>query len=354
MNHHESLSAHRLLDANLNRAFEAFRSLEDIARFQNQGALQARFKSLRHLLRAATQDWSHQQLYASRDASQDVGRETKTAPESSRAGGLLEIAEAASQRSQQALRCLEEVSKYIYPKSAAAIEAIRYQIYDLNAQLLLSQRRDRDFLENAKLYVLAHCQLPLDKFVLRVQEMSRAGVDLIQIRDKQVDAQELIRYTQSAVESVDATRTRIIVNDRADVVRCTTAFGLHVGQSDLTVSQSRSLIRPTCVVGLSTHDLDQVHEAIELGVDYIGCGPTYPSNTKSFPSLVGLKFLTNVSKFLHSIGSCLPAFAIGGITLSNLKPLLETGVRRVAVSQAIWGADRPGHASEAFRKMLDE
>ncbi len=354
MNQHETSSANRILDANLNRAFEALRTLEDIARFQDQVAFQAKFKALRHQLRAATQDWNHEQLYASRDASQDVGRETKAVAESSRAGGLSEIAEAASQRSQQSLRCLEEVSKFIYSKSAAAIEAVRYQVYDLNAQLLLSQKRDRVFLENAKLYVLANCQMPLDAFVSRVRELSHAGVDLIQIRDKQRDAQELIRYTQSAVESVDAARTRIIVNDRADVLQCTTAFGLHIGQTDLSVSQSRSLIRPTCVVGHSTHDVEQVRGAIELGVDCIGCGPTYTSSTKDFSALAGLAFLSEVSKYLQSIGSQLPAFAIGGINLSNLKPMLETGIRRVAVSQAIWGADQPGHAATAFRKILDE
>ncbi len=353
MNHPEALAAHRLLDANLNRAFEALRTLEDIARFQDQAAFQAKFKALRHQLRAATQVWNHQQLYASRDAGHDVGRETKTAAESSRAGGLSEIAEAASQRSQQSLRCLEEGSKFLYPNSAIAIEAVRYQVYDLNSQLLLSQTRDRSFLQNAKLYVLAHCQLPLDKFILRVRELSHAGVDLIQIRDKQLDAQELIRYTQGAVDAVDATQTRILVNDRADVLQCTTAFGLHVGQSDLSVSQSRSLIRPSCVLGLSTHDIAQVRSAIQLAVDYIGCGPTYASNTKSFLSFAGLAFLSEVAAYIQSASSVLPAFAIGGIELLNLKPVLDTGIQRIAVSKAIWGAEQPGLAAEAFRQTLD-
>ena len=353
MNHHETLTASRLLDANLNRAFEAIRTLEDVARFQDHASFQAKFKALRHQLRAATKDWNHELLYSSRDASHDVGRETKTVAETSRAGGLTEIAEAASQRSQQSLRCLEEVTKFIYPISAAAIEAIRYQIYDLNAQLLLAQKRDLPFLLQSKLYVLAHCQMPLSEFVSRVREISHAGVDLVQIRDKQLDAQELIRYTQSAVEAVDAAKTRIIVNDRADVLECTTAFGLHVGQTDLSVTQSRSLIRPTCVVGLSTHDLEQVRAAVELGVDCIGCGPTYPSRTKNFSAFAGLSFLAEVSSYLRSINSKVPAFAIGGITLSNMKPLLETGIYRIAVSQSVWGAEQPGHAAEAFRKILD-
>ncbi len=352
MNHQESLAAHRLLDANLNRAFEALRTLEDVARFQDQAAFQSKYKILRHQLRAATQDWNHEQLYASRDAGHDVGRETKTNAESSRSGGLGEISAAASQRIQQSLRCLEEVSKFIYSNSASAIEAVRYQVYDLNAQMLLSQKRDLVFLKQARLFVLAHCQLPMKAFVQRVSELSHAGVDLIQIRDKQLDAQELIRYTQLAIEAVDEKQTRVIVNDRADILQCTTAFGLHVGQTDLSVAQSRSLIRPTSILGLSTHDSDQVRDAIAVGVDYIGCGPTFPSSTKNFSSLAGLPFLREAFTLLQDAGSSMPAFAIGGIDLARLKPILETGVKRVAVSKAIWEAEQPGLAAEAFSKIL--
>ena len=354
MNHHETVSAHRLLDANLNRAFEALRTLEDIARFQDQGAFQTQYKILRHQLKAATQDWSREQLYASRDSGGDVGREIKTASESSRTGGLSEIAEAASQRIQQSLRCLEEAAKFVYPNSATAIESVRYRVYDLNAQMLLSQKRDVLFLKQAKLYVLADCQLPPEQFIQRVRELSRSGVDLIQIRDKQLDAHALVDYTQSAIEVVDAKQTRIIVNDRADIVQCTTAYGLHVGQTDLSVAQSRSIIAPTCVVGLSTHDMAQVKEAIAVGADYIGCGPTFVSNTKEFTTFAGLSFLRLVSAYLQEAGATLPVFAIGGIDITNLKSLLETGVRRVAVSKAIWGAERPGVAAEAMRQILDQ
>ena len=352
MNHTESLAAHRLLDANLNRAFEALRTLEDIARFQDQAAFQTQYKLLRHQLRAASQDWCHEQLYASRNAGDDVGRQSKTTSESSRTGGLLEISKAASQRIQQSLRCLEEVAKFLYPSSAAFIEAVRYRVYDLNAQLLLSQKRDLAFLVQAQLYVLADCQPPLKAFVQTVSELSRAGVDLIQIRDKQRDAQELIAYTQAAVDAVDANHTRIVVNDRADILQCTTAFGLHVGQTDLSVLQSRSLIRPECVLGLSTHDITQVREALAAGVDYIGCGPTFQSNTKDFSSFAGIPFLREATALLRDAGSSMPAFAIGGIDLTNLNRLLESGIRRVAVSNAIWGAEQPGLAAEAFSKIL--
>ena len=349
----DSAISHRILDANLNRAMEGLRTLEDVSRFQDLHVLQSTYKSIRHELQKCSSMWEQAELLRSRNSSEDVGRTSKTSSESAREQGIFDVCCAAAQRTQQALRCLEEVTKYQYPNSAAKIESLRYLVYDANAQLILSQQKEQSFLINAKLYLLVDCKLPLEQFRERIKEVSVAGVDLIQIRDKDQDAQALIQYTQAAAESVDFAQTRIVVNDRADVLGCTNAWGLHVGQTDLSVPQSRSLIRSNCVIGLSTHNLEQVIEAVAMDVDYIGCGPTFPSTTKQFDSFSGLDFLTSVASFLEQRNSKLPAFAIGGIQLSNLKELLATGIRRIAVSQAIWGAEKPVHAAERMRAMLD-
>jgi len=91
---------------------------------------------------------------------------------------------------------------------------------------------------------------------------------------------------------------------------------------------------------------------MEMGADYIGCGPTFPSSTKSFDAFAGLLFLREVAALLLERKSNLPAFAIGGINLANLPQLLETGMTRVAVSNAIWRADSPAKAAQAFTKQL--
>lgn len=353
-NRPDLLASHRMLDANLNRCFEGLRTLEDIARFRDQSELQRRYKTLRHQLQAASSQWDSELLLASRNAHADVGRETKTASEALRSDGLADICEAAAQRVQQSLRCLEEVAKFLYPDSSAAIESTRYQAYDLNAMLLLSLQRDLQFLDQARLYVLAHCQMPIHAFQERVRDISRAGVSIIQIRDKRLDAQDLIRYTRAAIDAVDSRQTRIIVNDRADIVQCTDAWGLHVGQTDLSVSQSRSLMRANCVLGLSTHDVNQVKEAIASGVDYIGCGPTFRSATKQFDSYAGLDFLKEVSALIPNANSKLPAFAIGGVDLSNLSQLIDCGFRRVAVSKAVWESELPARAAESMLMKLNQ
>ena len=352
-NRSEYVVSHRILDANLNRAFEGIRTLEDVARFHNLGDIQGELKSLRHRLRTASTKWNQELLLASRNADADVGRSTKEPAEVTRKGGLAEICQAASQRVQQSFRCLEEVSKFIYPESAAAIEAIRYQTYDLNARLLLCLQRDLDFLDRARLYVLADCQLPLNAFRQRVREISLAGVSIIQIRDKQCEARDLIQYTLAATESVDSKLTRIVVNDRADIACCARAWGLHVGQSDLSVAQSRSFLSKNVVLGLSTHNMAQVHESMVLKVDYIGCGPTFPSQTKDFQEFSGLEFLREAATALKKSGTRMPTFAIGGIDATNVSQVLDAGITRVAVSKSVWDAESPARATESIRSQLE-
>ncbi len=342
--------AFRALDANFNRAMEAFRTLEDIARFDDLSSFQASYKQLRHELQTATGSWDRSLLLAARDAGGDVGREVKTECEGDRSQGSIAIANAAAQRLQQSLRCLEEFSKLAFPASAQGIEQIRYRVYDVNAPFLLAIERDLTFLRQAQLYLLVDCQLPLDTFAIRMRELSRAGVDIVQIRDKSKEGGELIAYTRAAIDAVESSATRIIVNDRIDVARAARAWGVHVGQSDVPVRDARALMAPRQVLGFSTHTLDQIDRAITMGVDYIGCGPTFPSMTKQFATFAGLPFLAAAAKRLAN--ESLAPFAIGGITLENLGQVIEAGFRRVAVSSSIWNASDPGEVASQIKYLL--
>ncbi|MCU0719666.1 MAG: thiamine phosphate synthase [Pirellula sp.] len=340
----------RILDANLNRSFEALRTLEDIARFSDFESLQHRYKELRHTLRNAASNWDSTGMLASRHAASDVGKDFKLPTETQRSAGLIDIASAAAGRIQESLRSLEEIAKFASPASSPQIEAIRYQVYDLNAAMLLKLKRDIAFLQAAKLYVLADCELKLPEFVQRIEALSRGGVDLIQIRDKTAEPRSQIDYALAARNAVDETRTRIIMNDRADLAVTSGAYGIHVGQTDLSVEETRRLVPNPMVIGLSTHDLAQIEQAIQFGADYIGCGPTFPSQTKLFSEFSGLDFLRSAAERLG--GSGLPAFAIGGIHLANVAEVVRTGFRRVAVSQALWHSTAPENDAKRFVDLL--
>jgi len=355
---HSQIVLRRMLDANTNRVMEGLRTLEDVARFSGWIRLQVDYKSIRHSLQQSIdelgQDYLGQAaLVSARDAQGDVGRESKTTQELQRPEGLVSIVAAAASRVEQGLRVIEEATKVLAPNQAASIERQRYKVYDLNAALQLACQRDLGFLQQAKLYVLVDCQLAIDAFGRRISEISQAGVQLIQIRDKHADAIRVLGYFQVAQEAVERSATRVLINDRVDIAATTNAAGVHIGQEDLPVRSSRRILQPWQYLGLSTHDLEQVQKGVAMGVDYIGCGPTFASQTKSFDSFSGIPFLRQAASWLQANAPAVPAFAIGGIQLENLPQVLEAGFARVAVSSCVWNAQNPPHMAEKLRQMLD-
>ena len=123
------------------------------------------------------------------------------------------------------------------------------------------------------------------------------------------------------------------MNDRADVAVLSAADGVHVGQDELSVKDARAIVGPEVLVGVSTHNIEQVRRAVLDGANYLGVGPTFPSTTKSFAAFAGLDFVRAVATEIS-----LPAFAIGGITLENVSQVISAGLRRVAVSGAVVNA----------------
>jgi thiamine-phosphate pyrophosphorylase len=140
-----------------------------------------------------------------------------------------------------------------------------------------------------------------------------------------------------------------IVNDRPDIASLSEADGVHLGQDDLSVREARRVLGAAALIGVSTHNIEQVREAVRDGAGYLGIGPTFPSGTKSFGTFPGLEFVRQAAA-----ETSLPLFVIGGVTLDNVPALQAAGGRRVAVSQAVCQADDPRQAAAAFRKLLSQ
>ena len=121
----------------------------------------------------------------------------------------------------------------------------------------------------------------------------------------------------------------------------------HVGQDELPMSAVRSVVGETLLVGVSTHTLQQARSAVLDGADYIGCGPTFASQTKKFCDFAGTEFLRAVANEIT-----LPAFAIGGINAENLHKVIDAGFTRVAVSGAIRQGEDPAAEISAMMQQL--
>ena len=340
----------RILDANFNRAAEGLRVVEEYLRFvRNHSHLAEQYKRLRHQL-ADVRAPLASQLLANRDTAHDVGTDVDTPQELSRTDDH-HVAAASQSRVEQALRCLEEYGKTI-DTPLHSIAAMRYRIYELG-QIWQRTFEFDERLRDARLYVLLDGRGSHEQFEHTARAILAGGADVIQLRDKQLNDRELLRYAKSLrqwCDESDGSQCLFIINDRPDLAVLCDAHGVHVGQDELPAPLARRILGPHQCVGVSTHTVEDVELAIEHGADYIGCGPVFTSQTKSFARFAGLELLTAVAS---TASTALPAFAIGGITAENLDDVLATGFQRIAVSHAVVAADDPERATATLRSKLD-
>ena len=175
------------------------------------------------------------------------------------------------------------------------------------------------------------------------------GVDAIQLREKSGDDRRLLQLAEQVREWTGAAGALFIINDRPDVAVLTGADGVHVGQEDLSVQHIRRFVGTDQLVGVSTHSIEQARQAVLDGADYLGVGPTFPSQTKQFDSFAGLDFIRAVAAEI-----ALPWFAIGGITAENIDQVIDAGAGRVAVSGAICSAGEPATVVREFAATLNK
>ena len=342
------LATARILDANANRAREALRVLEDYCRFVLDDAfLSGEFKRLRHDFAAAISALPGLWLLEARDTEGDVGTTITTSAEMQR-GNSLDVAQAACKRLQESLRSLEEFSKIVNPALAQQVESLRYRAYTLERALLLGTS-SRSNLEAAQLCVLVSTHLCRASLTGTVREAAAGGAQVIQFREKNVDDRTLLERARDVRLVTRKAGVLFILNDRPDLARLAQADGVHLGQQDLSVREARRIVGPDALIGVSTHNLAQLRQAVLDGASYVGVGPTFPSSTKEFEYLAGLEFTRAAAA-----ETSLPAFAIGGINVENVAAVVGAGARRVAVSAAVCQADDPRAAAAALRRALSE
>jgi thiamine-phosphate pyrophosphorylase len=331
MDNNETIGVLRIIDANSNRAAEALRTIEEYVRFVvNDAQMSQATKSLRHHLATIMQLVPLRDRSVARESQFDVGRNLTTIEETDRANVLAVVA-AAFGRLKQALRCLEEYSKTIFSDAAELFEQMRYDAYQLEKMIINASLTD-ERLVRANVYAIVDGQGDSDAFSRRINGLCAAGVDLIQLRDKSLNDKVLLERAMLLRRIIDAAECTplMIMNDRPDLAVLSRADGVHVGQAELSVEQTRRIVGVDSLIGVSTHSLDQVKQAVIDGANYIGCGPVFVSETKNFAKFLGVEFLRQVVAT-----TTLPAFAIGGISLDNIGEVSAVGFTRIAVSACL-------------------
>lgn len=178
-----------------------------------------------------------------------------------------------------------------------------------------------------------------------------SGVDIVQLRDKGMEAAEELGHLQVFADACRRHGTLLAVNDRADVAHAIGSGVLHLGQGDLPVPAARAILGDELLIGRSTHAEAEVDAAVaEPGVDYFCTGPCWPTPTKPGRHAPGLGLV----RYAASLATERPWFAIGGIDAGNLDQVLDAGARRIVVVRAITEADDPAAATAALAERVRE
>lgn len=351
-------TAIRILDANLNRAREGLRVLEDVARFAlgNQD-LCARIKDVRHAISHATANSSLDavRLLSSRDTPGDVGTCVTNATEATR-GGLADVATAAAKRVQEALRACEESVKAIdcaMGPSATTFERARYESYEIERLVVLAMGAWQSRRQFA-LCVLVSAALCNGRDWREIASgAARGGADCLQLREKPgtgLDDRALLSRAIEFVHIAHAHNAAAFINDRADIAILARADGVHLGQSDLPIAAVRELVGGRLLVGVSTERLEQARAAVRAGADLCGVGPMFPTTTKQRERIVGPDYLRAYLEDEECARA--PHLAIGGITPDRARALADAGCKGIAVSSYVCGADSPREAAARLREAI--
>lgn len=202
-------------------------------------------------------------------------------------------------------------------------------------------------MNDAKLYLILDRQVkPYEQLFEVAREAVQAGVDIVQLRDKQGAADDILDFSKR-LSGLTRERALLMVNDHMNVALAGYADGVHLGQEDVPLTEARSLLGPEAVIGISCQTLEQAQEAESNGADYIGFGSVFKTLTKPERQPMNLDLLEEV---IHTVK--IPVFAIGGITLSGLNLLIPRAVQRVAVCREICLANDVQEVVRQFKMAM--
>lgn len=196
-------------------------------------------------------------------------------------------------------------------------------------------------------YITDRHGLAPSPLLAHLQAVAEAGVDLIQLREKDLASRELLQLAKSAVEISRRTNTRTSVNDRLDIALATGAHGVHLGGQSAPPEAVRRHVDKDFLVGVSCHSMEDALKAEAGGADYLLLGPIFdtPSKRRYGPPL-GLNKLSEAAKRIK-----IPLLALGGITVGRVRLCLDAGATGIAAIRLFQEGPSPG---DRIRELRDQ
>ncbi|MDC3147453.1 thiamine phosphate synthase [Prochlorococcus sp. AH-716-I09] len=338
----EDFKIYQIIDANLDRAREGLRVLEDWARFGlGQEKYVERIKNFRQILGK-----NHLEVYKqSRNHTEDKCKGLTHKEQINRKTSE-QIISSNSGRVQEALRVIEEFSRLHNHELSKISSEIRYEIYTLEVDLLnLSKRtKSEEILKENNLYVITDQK---ENLLRTIEEILIAGVRIIQHRFKKGTDKDHLQEAIQIKNLCKRYNSLLIINDRVDIALASNADGIHLGQDDLDLKTARKLLGYSKIIGISANNEIDISKALKDGCDYIGIGPVFETNTKKNKKPIGIEKIKTLTKDLN-----IPWFAIGGINSNNISHLKKNGFQKVALVSQLMNSEDPKEDAIIILKEL--
>ena len=338
----EDLRIYQIIDANLDRAREGLRVLEDWARFGlGENDCVKRIKNFRQILGK-----NHLEFYKqSRNFIKDNCKGL-THKEQIKRNTPEQIISSNAGRVQEALRVIEEFSRQHNHELSKIASEIRYEIYTLEIELLSFNKRKKfeEILKENDLYFITDQKENLFEIL---EEILIAGVRIIQLRFKSGTDKDHLREAIKIKNLCKRYNSLFIVNDRVDIAIASNADGVHLGQDDLDLKTARKLLGYSKIIGISANNEIDISNAIKEGCDYIGIGPVFETTTKKNKKPIGIEKIKTLTKDLN-----IPWFAIGGIKSNNISDLKRNGFKKIAIVSQLMNSEDPKEDAIMILKEL--
>ena len=204
--------------------------------------------------------------------------------------------------------------------------------------------------EALRLYLVTNrYQDSVESFLEKIETACRAGVTIVQLREKNLTTNQYYQLAKQVKEITDAYQVPLIIDDRLDICLAVDAAGLHIGDDELPVPVARKVLGPEKILGVTAKTVKRALEAEEGGADYLGTGAIFPTTTKENAPITLISTLKTICQRV-----AIPVVAIGGLTSENIDQLIGTGIAGVAVVRDLMQAEDIEAKTQALLTKLDD
>lgn len=186
-------------------------------------------------------------------------------------------------------------------------------------------------------------------FFEEAEKALKGGVTILQLREKDIDTEELTQKAKKLKAVCQKYSVPLIVNDNVQAAINSGADGVHVGADDMDVSEIRRLAGNDFIIGATAKTLEQALAAEKQGADYLGCGALFTSSTKKNAKPMKLETLKEITSTVH-----IPVVAIGGLSFDNIDIIKDSGVSGAAVVSAIFAQEDVKNSAEIIKEKIGE